>query len=399
MHLYRHNDLPTNSRPSIRFWFVYVLAVVFNFHTLLTAYSNSTYLEQFITPEAVGVLYSIGALGSMILFLLLPHILRRTGNVVAATLFMVGSVVTLWLLGSASSVAVVVVAFILFLSLNPLLYLCIDIFSETLIDENEGETGKRRGLTLSLMSTAALLAPLTLAFIIGSEEALHRLYFVAAGIGLLFLVLIIAAFRHFYDPPYSAIKITHLLRQSWHDADIRIVLTAHFILQLFFTWVIIYVPLFMATTVGLSWTEIGSILSVGLLAYVLFEYPIGIVADKYIGEKEMMAVGFLLLALSTAAISFMSGFGVIGWMVLMFMSRVGASLVEVTTESYFFKKVNGRDADLMSLFRVTRPSANLCGAILGTVSLYFLPFELIFIVLALCMTVGIFITLRLHDTR
>lgn len=399
MHLYRHSDLSTKSEPSIRFWFVYVLAVVFNFHTLLTAYSNSTYLEQFVTPEQVGILYSIGALTSMILFFLLPHVLRLAGNVVAAIVFMIGSIVALWLLGSATSTAMVIFSFVLFLSLNPLLYLCIDVFSETLIDEKEGDTGKRRGLTLSLMSVAALLAPLTLGIIVGEEEALYRLYFVAAGVGLLFLVLIIGAFRHFYDPPYRSIKLSGLLRQCWHDSDIRIVISAHFILQLFFAWIIIYVPLFMATNVGLTWAQIGSILSVGLLAYVLFEYPIGILADKYIGEKEMMATGFLLLALSTASISFMSGFGIIGWMVLMFISRIGASLVEVTTESYFFKKVKGQDADLMSLFRVTRPAANLFGAILGTITLYFLPFELIFIVLAVFMTAGIFITIRLHDTK
>ena len=36
------------------------------------------------------------------------------------------------------------------------------------------------------------------------------------------------------------------------------------------------------------------------MAYVIFEYPIGILADKYIGEKEMMGVGFFVLTISTA---------------------------------------------------------------------------------------------------
>lgn len=399
MQLYKHTDIERSGKPSIRFWLVYVLAIVFNFHTLLTAYSSSTYLERFITPEAVGLLYSIGALGSMLLFILLPYLLRRIGNVVAATIFMCGAIFALYLLGSAQSAQVIVPAFILFLILNPLLYLNIDIFSETLIGEKEGDTGKRRGLTLSLMSIAALLAPLALGYIAGAEEALERLYFVAAGVGAFFLVILIGTFRHFYDPPYHTIAWPSLIKASWRDTDIRIVLTAHFLLQLFFAWVIIYVPLFMATEAGLTWTQIGSIISVGLLAYTIFEYPIGIVADTYIGEKEMMATGFLLLALTTAAISFMSGVGIIGWMVLMFTSRIGASLVEVTTESYFFKKVRGEDANLMSLFRFTRPAANLAGALLGSITLLYLPFELIFIVLAFFMASGIFITIKLHDTR
>ncbi|PIW96821.1 hypothetical protein COZ82_02880, partial [Candidatus Kaiserbacteria bacterium CG_4_8_14_3_um_filter_38_9] len=177
------------------------------------------------------------------------------------------------------------------------------------------------------------------------------------------------------------------------------VFVAHFILQIFFSWTIIYIPLYLATEVGLNWLAISKIISVGLFAYVIFEYPIGVIADKYIGEKEMMAVGFFILTIAIASISFTAGVGILSWMLIMFMSRTGASLVETTTESYFFKKVQGEDANLMSLFRLLRPLANLAGALLGSISLIFLPFNLIFLVLALFMTGGIFVTTFLEDTK
>ncbi len=113
----------------------------------------------------------------------------------------------------------------------------------------------------------------------------------------------------------------------------------------------------------------------------------------------MMALGFVFLTLSSASISFMAGFGVLGWMVLMFTSRIGASLVEVTTESYFFKKVDGTEPNLVSLFRLMRPLANLLGTVTGSIALIFLPFPLIFIVLALVMASGTFIVSFLTDTK
>ena len=181
--------------------------------------------------------------------------------------------------------------------------------------------------------------------------------------------------------------------------DISTVLTTQFLLQFFYTWAVIYFPLYMATVVGFSWETIGQIIAVGLMAFVVFEYPIGIIGDRHIGEKEMMALGFVVLALASACIFLMGNASMFMWMALMFVSRFGASLVEVTTESYFFKQVKGHDSNLISLFRLTRPLGNLIGAIVGSLCLLFLPFEFMFIVLGLIMASGAFITLRITDTK
>jgi len=172
-----------------------------------------------------------------------------------------------------------------------------------------------------------------------------------------------------------------------------------FLLQIFYTWAIIYIPLFLATVVGFDWETISKIIAVGLLAFVIFEYPTGVLADKLIGEKEMMALGFVVLAIASASIYAMSSSSIATWMSVMFFSRFGASLVEVTTESYFFKQVKGRDSNLISLFRLTRPLGILVGTLVASISLFFVPFNLAFIVLALLMVLGAFSTLRLTDSR
>lgn len=399
MNIYRYRTLEAIYPTTIRYYCIYLIAVVFTFHSLIVAFSSSTYLEQFINPQYVGLVFSAGSLGSIILFLLLPHLLQRYGNVRLTLLIMLGAIAALIVTGLGHSPLPVVIGFLVFLALNPLGYFLIDVFSETLIGDGEADTGKKRGLTLSLMSAAALCAPLTIGLIIGVDEQLERLFYVSAGVGVLFIVFIIGFFRQFYDPPYHPLPFRALYSLMQKNHNITVVMYAHFLLQLFFSWAIIYIPLYLATEIGISWTEIGTILAVGLLAYVLFEYPAGYLADTFIGEKEMMVGGFLILVLTVAAIPLLTVTSTTLWMLLMFINRTGASLVEATTESYFFKSVKGNDAGLVSIFRLLRPLGVLCGSLLGSACLLFLPFQYIFFILAFILVSGIFVTQFLVDTK
>lgn len=399
MYFYRRHEPAELPKRKIKFWFVYLLAVIFHFHTLVVSYTSPTYLGEFIDIKHIGLLYSIGSIGSLLLFIFIPSVLQRFGNVLVTIGLMMISLVTLTLMGAGLSAPTVVIGLALFLVINPLLYLSMDVYSETLIGKNEGATGHVRGMTLSLMSLAALCAPLTISYLVADGDNLAQLYFVAIGVGVVFSLLVIIAFRGFIDPIYHRIQFRPLLKKCWESKPIKLVLSAHFLVQIFFTWTVLYIPLYLASVLNLPWSSIGAIIAAGLLAYVLFEYPIGILADDYFGEKEMMAIGFLILALSVSSISFMTTTAIVPWMILAFISRIGASLAEVTTESYFFKKVNGQDANLMSVFRLTRPLAVLVGSLLGSICLAIMPFHLAFIVLGFVMVIGIFLAIGIEDTR
>ena len=189
------------------------------------------------------------------------------------------------------------------------------------------------------------------------------------------------------------------LRSFFESPALRNGFLTHLSLQMFFAWTIIYMPLYLATEIGLRWDKIGLILGLGLLAYVFFEWPIGWLADNRWGEKEMMAGGFLILAITLGAMSFITTTNVWPWIALMFVNRIGASLIEVTTESYFFKHTKGTDANLISFFRLTRPLGLVLGSLVGSAALLFLPFNLIFIVFAFTLVPAMLLTSRLHDTR
>jgi predicted MFS family arabinose efflux permease len=214
-----------------------------------------------------------------------------------------------------------------------------------------------------------------------------------------FILIIMRYFKAFEDPRYPSLAIIAGFKHFWVHKSLRSVFIAHFILQFFFAWMVIYTPLYLAEHIGLSWTSIGQILFIGLMAYVLFEYFVGIIADRWLGEKELMATGFLILIIATTCFTFIESSSIGVWMFAMFMTRVGASFVEVTTESYFFKHTRSADTTIISFFRMTRPLSYVLGALLGSLTLYLLPFNILFLVLGLLMLPGFFFALTIKDTK
>lgn len=385
---------------SLGFWTIYPLSVIYIFHSLLVAYINSSYMEQYVSPSGVGALFTLGSALSIVGFIYFAQLLRHFGNNRLTILLALLDIIALSTLGLATNALVAISAFMLFLIINPILFLNIDIYAENIIGDDESATGTRRGLTLTLMSIASMLAPIVMGIIAGPENTLRNVYFAAAGVFVLFIVFIALRFKTFVDPVYPATQTRETLKLIWQSKDLRGIIAVQLLLQMFFAWMVIYAPLYLFSELGLSWEVISTIIAAGAFAYVLFEYPIGYLADHYFGEKEMMAYGFLILTVSSAWIAIMTPTATItAWMVLMFVSRVGASLVEATSESYFFKHTNGYSANLINIFRLTRPLANLIGALIGSIVLLFFPFSFTFIILALLMIPGFFFTMIITDTK
>lgn len=386
--------------PRIHYGLIYVLSAIFAFHSSLVLFINSSYIEAFVTSEVIGTLFVIGSSLAVLAFLFISRMLRQVGNVRLTIWLAVAEIVALILLGLAATPALTITAFVLFLVINPLIFLNLDIFSEALIGDAEETTGHKRGFVLALVSFAAMLGPLAIGPIAGPDDSnLSRVYFVSAAVFATFILIVLTRFRYFEDPPYSEVRVLDALSAFWRDWSIRLPLMAQFLLQLCFSWLVIYVPLYLATEIGLNWSEIGLIIAIGTMAYVLLEPIVGHLADNWLGEKEMMIAGFVIIAVSVSSISFIGTDTPWLWMAVMFAIRVGASLVEVTTESYFFKHTKGNDTNFLSFFRLTRPLAVVGGGLLGSIGLLYLPFYAIFSMLGLVMCAGIIIGSLLTDTR
>ncbi len=161
---------------------------------------------------------------------------------------------------------------------------------------------------------------------------------------------------------------------------------------------VIYTPLHLVH-LGFSWADIGIIFSIMLLPFLFFELPLGPIADKYTGEKEIMAIGFIILGLSTISLSFITSSNLFVWAILLFATRTGASFVEVMSETYFFKQVTGSRIHAISFFRLTRPIALIISPLIASVSILYFGEQYSFIVLGIICLYGLRFVIPIVDTR
>ena len=379
---------------------IYAAILLLVFHTFLVAYVNSSFLEQFISAKSVGSIYTIGSALSVLIFLFISRLLKKVGNYRLTIGLLLTNFVAVLGMSQAATLEVAVPLFIVHLITVPLIIFNLDVFMEERIGSDESGTGSSRGLLLTLASLVGAASPLVSGLLIGSTGTdFTGAYLVSALTLIPVLIVLTLYFRRFMDPVYEEINVLTAIRAFWVKINIRSVFIAHFLLQMFFMMMVVYTPLYLTGTIGLTWAEFGIIMFFAQMAYVLLEYPIGVIADRYIGEKEMMAAGFLIIVIATAWMSFVTVASVLVWSVIMFTTRVGAALVEVTTESYFFKQTKSSDAQIISFFRVTRPLSYVLGAAIASLSLLYVPFNMLFIVFAILMIPAMFCTLYIQDSK
>ena len=154
-------------------------------------------------------------------------------------------------------------------------------------------------------------------------------------------------------------------------------------------------PIYLIQNIGFSWSEMGIILSIALLPFIIFQIPIGKIEDQKHDEKMLLIVGFLIMSISVAMMPFIVEKSFVFWAVILFVSRIGASIVEVSTETYFFKHVKSTNAGYISLFRMTRNMAFLVVPVIAGIAIYTMGIEYSWIVLSIMMLFGIRYTTKL----
>ncbi|NBD73512.1 hypothetical protein GVX82_00515 [Patescibacteria group bacterium] len=384
-------------RPAI-YGVLYAGNLLYGFQFFLTNNVHSSLLEQFVGTQYVGFIFAFAAILGLVAYYYIGPLLRYFGNHRLVVFLATTQVFALLGLSVAPALWLVVPLYAL-VALNSLLMVyCMDIFLESYA-EGEDDTGSVRGLFLTVMTIAAVLSPLLLALILGDGEAYGRVYFLASLFLIPFTFILGYATQNFRDPEYRPLHLCETLGTLWGNHNLRRILCAQFLLRLFFSWSVIYTPLLLVQQLGFTWEDFGVILAIALTAYVIFEYPTGWIADNILGEKELLLTGIGLIATTLMIIPYFTAMPLLAWAALFFINRIGASFVEVTTESYFFKLVNGTDTNLISVFRMLRPLAFLVGSVSASVALFFVSLPVLFLLFGVSMLVGLLIVLPLQDTR
>ncbi|MAF59236.1 MAG: MFS transporter [Candidatus Pacebacteria bacterium] len=385
-------------RQKLSFGALYVINFAFSFHFFFTIYFNSTFLEERgVEQSLVGLIYIIGSFLSIFGLYFAPRLFSLIGNYFSILLFALIEGLAFLGLYAITDTFATISFFLIYSVMYPLIVVSLDIFLEncTKIEKN---TGSIRGIFLTTTNIALIVAPLIAGFVLDSY-GFESIYLVAALLLVPIMFLVSMILKNFEDPVYEKLRILPAIKELHQRSDMRNILILHLLLRFFFTFMVIYTPIYLHTQIGFTFSQIGMLSAIMLIPFALFEYPLGKIADTFFGEKEILFLGFLLMIVATSTLSFITSASFMLWAVILFLTRTGASAVEIMTESYFFKHIDGDDADNISVFRIMRPLGYIVGPAVGTAFLFFFDFQYIFLVIGIILLPSLLLTPRLKDSK
>ena len=378
---------------------LYTIGVVGFFsalHASLPTYFNSSFLGTFTDERTISFIYLIISLVTIAGFLSMHSVLQKLGNLKTCILLIVAQIAVFYGLITATSFNVIAPLFILSMSIVSLIALTIDIFLQKSTDV--GHTGSIRGIFMTVINTAWILGPLIGGMLI-IGNSYKGVYIGSFAILFPLLYLIYKNFHSFKDSHYVNFSARQTFVKILGNRDISGIFLINTILQTFYAWMTVYTPIYLHNTLGFNWTEISIIFTIMLIPFVIVDAPLGRLADKKWGEKEMLALGFIIMGFSTAGLVFFGFKSLIAWAVMLFITRIGAAIAEVMIETYFFKKADGKDPEVLSMFRITRPLSFFIAPIITTVGLVYTTEKYLFVVLGIVCLLTLFPILRIKDTN
>jgi len=374
-----------------------LLGFLFALQVAMPTFINSSFIDlRLPSKNLIGLLYALGSFVAIFLLLKLPRILKYFGNY-NLTLFLTAlHIVGLCVLAFSNTTPLILLMFLVGLIVNTIIFLNLDIFLEKY--SVNVSTGNTRASFMTAINSAWVLAPFIAGYILTNGDY-WKIYLTAIFILIPFLILLHFNFKNFKDTRYIATPFKGAIEKIKRNKNIKNIFVVKTFLSFFYSWMVIYTPIYLHQYMGMTWSAIGIVFTIMLLPFVIFAVPLGKLADKKYGEKEILVVGILILSAFTIALSFINNNIIWVWAVLLFMTRVGATAIEVATESYFFKKINSKDTDIISIFRIANPLAYIIGPVVASLIFIFVDFKYIFLVLGALMPLSLKYALQIKDTK
>lgn len=371
------------------------ISFLLGFSEALFVYIMSSYLKLSSGIENVGVFYMIAYSVTLIIFLNLHKIVKRFGKSDVLHFSLLGKIFIIIFLLFASSGWSAVALIILFIIFSSLEWVSLDAILES--HSSDAMSGRIRGKFLTIINAGFLAGPFLSTWILGKYD-----YY---GVFLLllifsFIMLAISVFGIKKTDHHFSVDLTvrDVLKKVAARKDIGRIFYISFILEFFYALMLIYTPIYLID-LGLSWSEVGIIFTLMLVPFVILQYPAGILADKKIGEKELLIFSIILMGLSVLTMYFIDGKNILIWSAVLFSTRIGAALIEILRDSYFYKRIDGYDVDIIDIFRATKPLAYIFTSVISAVFLLFFPLKIIFILTGVVALSALWPAFRLADNK
>lgn len=382
---------------------VYFSTVFYALHNFITYFIFSDYLSQYFNRFELSMVYTLSAFISILISNFFGDFLKKFTNYkTLVTVLVLQFIATLFLAFSGSlnivSISIFSVMHIIF---STLIWVCINIFVEEFSDHEN--IGSIRGTVLTLYNLQAIIAPFIAAQFFGLIG--YTGIFVLSAVTLLPLMYIT---KHFFDhikePKYKHVNLFSSFKMVWENRDIRGVIASSFALNAFYGAINIYLILYLTRILEIpTLLYIGIITPLSVIPFILIPYKLGKYSDEIFGEKKAMIFGMFIMSITMMSVYFfkINSTNIMVWITILFIARLGATMVETENYAYFYKKIDGRSAGLIALFQNMVNIGFLFISFTGAIFIGLLNMDItyIFLITGLIGIISVFIIMRIQDTE
>ncbi len=368
---------------------IYLAGFLFSVPIGLALYINSSFLSSFIGESSAGIVFALGSISSILVLLIAPKIFKKLGAYKFLLLMSFLNALSFLGIALVQNTLGIIILFIAGFCLDTLIIFSLDEILE--ITSRESNTGKIRGTYLTIYSFALILAQVCLSAL-PATFSFRAIYFVGFLLMLIFCITCFVSLKDIPEPAYDKLSAFKFVTKFFQEKKLFHAYGTSFLVNLFYSWMIIYTPIYLYAHLYFSWQEIGTIFSIMLLPFTFIPVYAGRYADK-IGERKLLMFGFMVVSLATISLFFIYQHALWIWALVLFMTRIGIATAESMSDTYFFKHIKPKNEEWVGVYRSAAPAANVLGPVLAFVTLMFLPsFNYIFIVLGTLMLCGVYLS-------
>ena len=372
-----------------------LISFLFGFSEALLIYVLSDYFRQSLGFDNVSIFYFIAYAIALIGLLNLHKFINKFGKLTVFFLFFFLQICFVAFLISVKPSLIGIVLLMGYIIVNYLTLVMMDIILETYSEDKK--SGSIRGLHMTIVNAGFILGPFLSTKIL-SHFGFDGLFLTSMTAYMVMFIIGLIGLRGVNHKFEQKLTVRDLVKKVFINGDVMKIYAISFVLEFFYALMIVFTPLYLLDR-GLSWSQLGIVFTIMLIPFVALEYPIGVLADKKFGEKEMLIIGITIMGISTAAIFFVTSSAVWVLALILLATRVGAATVEILRDSYFYKKIDGRDADIISFFRTAMSVAYIAATALSAFLLVFFSIKCIFLVTGLVVLLGLYPAFMLVDNQ
>lgn len=339
---------------------LYISIFFISIHHVFVFIANSSNLRYVFNLKTSQILfvYSIAAtFGVFVYLILLKNSLTNNikRNIYIATVLEILSLISMYYFTIHINTQAFIGLFILHHILTPYIMFNLDALFETYT--HISERGKSRGIYLTVWNIPFVIVPLIMSTL--TIDKLPIVYMVSSILLLPFLYLIFYYIKNPNTINNKSQTLREMLDGFFDDNLDRKAFTTQLFLHLYYGATAIMLPIYLYTVFGFDWDKIGLILAAMTAPFVLIQIPFGNMEDKQHNEKGLFKIGLVLTVFFTIMILLISpetskDISFLLFSLFLFLSHVGCSLIEISTEGMFYKHVTARDHTALLMFRMAR---------------------------------------------